>query len=270
MHKILTISLAVLASPLTHAQLPTIDDRDWIGVFVGFEKSTLKFQFGVEGAALVFPLFKDKQIYPYVKIPVTIELEETLPGGGFKRHPIIPASLESSQKPTTKLKSCDVTGKFEGDASFQVTLENDGGEVVMSGKLTDEGAFKDRDVRLVIVAEILNFYGREERKLEGNKQAFEDLVKESSLTYFTKEKKKERLNFAESLVRDSKASIVTNEAWVELAIVAKKTFRFEATGSSSLRLDPRRSSPLHRGAYVVWSQSAGDSNRAGSLVIEVD
>jgi hypothetical protein len=270
MNKTLVLSLALLAVPMSRAELPTIEDRDWTGIFVGFESSQLRFQFGADGSALIHPLFKDKRIYPYVRIPILIELEETLANGVLKRHPIVPSSLESSQEPTAKLKSCEVTGQFEGGASFRISIENAKGNVGLAGKLTDVGSYAAGSVRLVIVAEILNFYGREEKKLAADKKAFEDLVRESSLTYLDAKDKKKKLDFTQSLDVGSGGSIVTREAWVELAVIAKREFHFESVGPTSLRLDPRRNSPLHRGAFIVWGSEDAKAPQTGSFLIEVD
>ena len=167
--------------------------------FAGFESRSLRFQFLPDGTAIVHPLFKDKQSYPYVRIPLTISLEESLADGSTSSIPCCPESLESADKPTLKLKDSTVKGRFEGGGSFELTLAQKSATVVLGGKLLDPGTFSGSGVRLRISAEILNFYGREEKRLGNDPQAFGELVAKSSLSYTTKDRKRTKLDFSQSL-----------------------------------------------------------------------
>ena len=261
MKNLLIVLIAAAAVIPARAELQVLEDREWAGTFAGFESRSLRFQFLADGSAVVHPLFKDKQVYPYVRIPIRIELEESLADGSTKLHPVLPESLESSDKPTEKLKRSTVKGSFEGGATFEVTLAVKSGAVLFSGKLIDAGTFKDGRARLRIAAEILNFYGKDEKKLKNDPVALAELVAKSSLTYMANDRKRTELDFSESLGSGSTAVTGVREASVELAVVGPKTFEFEAAGASSLRLEPRVGGPLHRGFFVIWSPD--DGGKAG-------
>ena len=266
MKKLLIALIAAAAVIPARAELQTLIDREWAGTFAGFESRSLRFQFLADGSAVVHPLFKDKQVYPYVRIPIRIELEESLADGSTKLHPVLPESLESSDKPTEKLKRSTVKGSFEGGATFEVTLAVKSGAVLFSGKLIDAGTFKDGRARLRIAAEILNFYGKDEKKLKNDPVALAELVAKSSLTYMANDRKRTELDFSESLGSGTVAGV--REASVELAVVGPKTFEFEASGASSMRMEPRIGGPLHRGFFVIWIPDA-DSKAGGEASFSI-
>ncbi|MGB6220129.1 hypothetical protein [Haloferula sp.] len=244
------------------SELPSVNDRHWIGTFAGFENRSLRFQFLPDGSAIIHPLFKDKETYPYVRIPISITLEESLVDGSTKLHPVLPESLESPDKPTVKLKETTVKGSFEGGGTFELTLAQKSGAVLLSGRLLDLGNLDSSSVRLRITAEMLNFYGKDERRLENDPKAFAEVVAESSLTYTTKDRKQTSLDFSQSINGPSTTVSGVMDASVELAAVGPKVFGFTASGLSSLRLEPRRNGPLHKGFFVIWSP--GDSGKTGN------
>lgn len=261
--------IGVAAALPAWGELPTLDEKAWAGTFAGFESRSLRFQFLTDGAVVVHPLFKDRQSYPYIRIPVQITLEESLADGSTKLHPVLPESLETSDKATAKLKRSTVSGRFEGGAAFNLTLADKSGVVILDGSLTDPGDFKGKNVRLRIAAEILNFYGRDEKELANDPKAFGELVSKSSLNYTTTDRKQTKLDFSQSFASGSTMVTGVREAAVEFAPVGPKTFEFEATGESALRLEPRLKGPLHRGFFVIWSPGDGAGGKDATFMISV-
>jgi hypothetical protein len=261
MKTILLLSLAAFGTIPAHADLPSLQDRDWAGVFAGFENRSQRFSISTSGGLLVQPLFQDKKIFPYVRIPIVVSLEETLADGSTKLHPILPESLESAVEPTKKLRQGEVRGKFEGGVAFEIAVAEKGEALQLTGKLTDPGDFQGKKVRLRIAAEILNFYGNDERDLANNPKALVELVSKSWLTFSTKDRKQTKMNFSESFDSDGSKLAGVAEAEVAVKTLNGKKFIFEAEGASAMRLEPRRGPVLHRGFFIAWSPD--DSAKPG-------
>ncbi|WP_338686307.1 hypothetical protein [Haloferula helveola] len=267
-----SVVATVLTVAVVHAELPSLEEDGLQGTFSTFDNREMRFQLFVDGGGVIYPLFKDKQVFPYVKIPLSITLAEVLPNGVIEEHAIDPASLETDDKPTSNMKTTTIRGKFEGGGAFEAAFEEKRGALLVSSKLTDDAGLAGKELRLQVTAEILNFYGRELQKLGGDMKAFEALAKKSSLAVLGKDRKKSEFDFTQIIpgVLTSTSEAFSQEAEVELDVI-ERSFKFAADGKSGLKIDPRRKEQaLHYGCFIRWSPDDA-KNPAGSVfTIEVD
>lgn len=272
MNKFSAIVFALVSALPAGAALPTVDEPNWTSTFAAFENRNLRFQLFEDGNIVVHPLFKDKKVFPYVRIPVKISLEEMLPNGGTRVHELDADSLDSPDKPTLKLKSTTVRGKFAEGTTFELVAADNRGEVALEARLTQpaSGTASTPNIRILITAEVLNFYGRDEQKLGADSAEFRDLVSKSTLSYQTAERKKAKLDFRERLPDGgSEKNLEVGQAVTHLDIAGGKQFEFTAEGASMLRLSPRNDAPLHRGFFASWGRDAG-ARPADSASFRID
>lgn len=136
------ISSLVFSAPLSHAQLPQLGEKPWLGHFIGIKEK--KFQFGItsKGDAVLHPLKRDgTMVALFNPIKVNYEILETMPDGKVVSQQVKVDSLASAQPPVEDPKlPVTFTGKVTGDAAFEMTVAPERGGFSLSGKVTDKGS----------------------------------------------------------------------------------------------------------------------------------
>ena len=257
-----TFALLLHLIPGAQGALPDIGTQEWAGCFAGAKSTKARFKVFNEGGLLLEPIFSKGEPYPYVNIPVAYGIEKTMPNGAKRVLEIVPDSLESDDKTTTKFKETTIRGEVTGGATFEVIIEHHRGEISIGGKITSPGTHDAESLRFHVSARILNFYGRKKKELGNDRKAFEELVKDDFLKFKRTDGKRQKLDFIES--RDMRSEAINGpgiaEASVEIGSL-KKEFSFQATGKSAFTFSNRKGAELNQGMVLNWSPDAREDKR---------
>lgn len=255
------------------AGLPTMDNRAWLGYFVGFENK--KFQFGItsEGKAAIKIIGKKGEpVSQDLTIPVTFLVRETLPDGKVIDRKIKPESLESAQVATDKPQNVVFRGSVTGDAGFEVFVNEDNGGISLGGHLLDAGKLKN-PVRFFIELKIPDAYSK--AKKDGDKKqvkAFEEKIKKDRLQLAWTDKNRVKLALSDKVDANSKEINGPGiaAAQIEIAAYDDKQIQVTASEMSVLQLSGNQERPLHEGFSFIWAADPEkDPENKARLRIEV-
>jgi hypothetical protein len=261
----------LLFSPLVYADLPELEGKAWIGCFAGYKDRKVRFTIDTTGGMLIEPIYDGGNPRAYIKMPVTCGLEVTMPNGKKRIMEFLPESLETDDRGTTEFEATTIRGQFEGDAAFEIMIQQKRGVVSIGGRITAPGTYKPDAIRIHVSAQILNFYGRKKQELKNDPAAFEQLVSQDYVKLKWTNGKKHELDFIEprNLATEDVNGPGVEEAEVSIKSIDRK-FIYEATGNSALTLSNRKNAPLSEGMKMNWSPDAGKDPKAEArLVITV-
>jgi hypothetical protein len=239
------------------SELPVMHEKEWLGYFVGFENK--KFQFGIpsKGKAKIRVIGKtDKPIQNALSIPVDFVIEEIKPNGTTSVRTIRPETLESAQPATLKPKGIVFRGKVNGDATFEVFVDEEGGVISLGGRLLDVGKLTTNPLRFSIQLKIPNAYPSV--KKVGDKRlvkAFEDKIKRDRLQLTWTDGKHLKQHTDKPVDASSKEINGPGiaAAQVEFSTMAEKRIEVAATTNSSIALSNPQLAPLNEGFSIIWT-----------------
>lgn len=255
------------------AELPTMDDREWLGYFAGAK--TKNFQFGITAggdAAIRISKEKDVLLSQKLAIPVEFRIEETMPDGKVIARSIKPESLESTQTPTAKPKDVTIKGRVTGDIGFEVFLTEDRGVISLGGRLLEPGSLKN-PTRFCIATKVPSVYV--DATPDGDKKqqkAFEDKIKDDRVQINRKDGKRAKFSTMDPV--DGGSAEVTGPGLdgllIDISSYKGKKIQLSATPNSSLELKNASKRPLGDGFSVVWAADlAKDPKAEARLLIEI-
>src|SRR5690349_309249 len=105
----------LLAADAVQAELPTLNEKDWLGYFVGVDGRKAVFGILTKGTGLLRPIGSKGPVGNTLGIPIRVTVEEIKPDGKAALREIDPMSLQSEQKPTLKPVDVIYKGKVKGD-----------------------------------------------------------------------------------------------------------------------------------------------------------
>ncbi len=173
---LLVAGLTVFGGVLpVHADLPTLDDKEWLGYFVGVKNRDFRFDIDTKGGMTLLPLSVKKEDLDHrLRVKIDFQVEEIQPNGQVVVKNVMQDSLMSEQAPTHKPQDIVIKGKVTGDATFEAYLAEDRGVIVLGGKITSPGTLKN-PLRFSIFTRIPNAYPSS--KLTEDLGKFEALTK---------------------------------------------------------------------------------------------
>lgn len=256
------------------AELPIMEDKDWLGFFIGVK--TGDFKFGVAGDGKTTIKVTDKKgdtLSSKLTINLEFQVEQTKPDGKVATLKVLPETLESPDTPTTKPRKTVIRGKVKGDAQFEVTIDEARGGILLGGRLLDPGTLPKDSLRFKIDVKIPNSYEDIKRGTERKEiKAFEEKIKDDRVQLTYADKKRLKLSTTESVDAGSKeingAGITAAE--VEFSPYLGKKFEFAASPNSLLKLSSKQPGPLQDGFVMTWEADvAKDPQGAARLSIAV-
>lgn len=258
-----------LVPQAAHAELPMLD-APWLGMFGVYEDKSVQIVIKQNGELVVSPLLGSDKPGPYVNLPVTFGIEETMPNGRTRFHPILPDSLESPDGASDKFKKATLTGEVEGGARFELVIEVKRGEILIGGRIMEVGTLTQNPIRLLVSSRILNFYGKERLQLKNDPEAFEALIEDDYVKLKWSDGRRKKFDFIESLNAEDNGVSGPGSEEVEVEIKAiSKVFTFSASEASSLSLSNHQKA-LNMGFLVNWTvEAAKDPKGSARLSIEV-
>ena len=256
------------------AELPMMNDNDWLGFFIGVENNDFRFGVGADGkTTLRINRKKGDPISNKLTIDFIFQIEETKPDGKITIYKILPESLETSQEPTTKPKKTVFRGKVKGDATFEVTVDEARGGISLGGRLIDAGTLAKDSLRFSISAKIPNAYVDVDKPADRKEtKAFEDRIKGDQVALAYTDKKRSKLSTTESVDANSKE---INGAGIAAAEIGFSTYQGKKLGllaspGSVLALSAKQPGPLQDGFLITWTADAAkDPQGAARLNIEI-
>ena len=154
----LVTAAAILGGALpqsARAALPMLE-QPWLGRFAVAVDRNFKFYVSRDGT-MELELYDraDNSIGEQHVIAIWLVAEEVAPGGVVATWlTVVPESVESADPATDKLRKTTLRGKMAGNdpaatVSFEATIERDGSSILIGGRVTDPGPFKN-PVRLTV------------------------------------------------------------------------------------------------------------------------
>lgn len=261
------------------AQLPMLENP-WLGYFAVADEDKFRFLLASHGEFGIRVLNTAGAPIDAYPIPLQFLVVETLPDGTVRDLLMKWDTVESSDKPTAKLKKTvfrsKLTEQTTGQPTLEVTIENSGGMILASARITDKGAFDKNPLLPVIRVAFPCFYANEQVGREKwdkkqikdfDKMLGKDVVSLKHLDGKTvklacadkRELKPEEINAARSSLIE-----------VEIGAFQGRKIEFIAAPNSSLTLGNAGVASLHGGFGLQWSADAAkDPEGKAKLAIRV-
>lgn len=252
-----------------------MNDKDWLGFFIGVENDDLRFGVGADGKTTLRINRKKKgdPISNKLTVVFDFQIQETKPDGKIMIYKVMPETLESSKEPTTSPEKTVFRGKVKGDAEFEVTVDEARGGISLGGRLLDPGTLAKDSLRFTISVKIPNAYVDVDKPADKKEmKAFEERLKEDRVQLTYADKKRTKLSTTESIDAGSKE---INGAGITAAEVKFSTYQGKQLGllaspGSLMTLSAKQPGPLQDGFMITWTADAAkDPQGAARLNIEV-
>ena len=255
------------------AELPTLS-KPWLGYFVVVKNNRLEFGIPSNGKATLKVIGKKGDpVGEKLAVAVNFVVEEILPDGKISIKTLIPESLESSQPATDKPKKITFRGKVKGDASFEVSIDEDRGRILLGGKLIDRGTLTANPTRFSIHMKFPNAYPNDTKTGDKKEMAkFEEKISKDRVQLTKVGGKRLKLPNDKPVDTGSKEINDTgiDSAEIEFSSYQGKKYELDASENSKMTLSNPTIEPLHAGFTVIWAADpAKDPEGKARLTIDV-
>lgn len=254
------------------AQLPT-NDPPWLGDFAVFANRHYQLRIGIQGKILITPLSENrKSSGRSLALPVSIIIEETLPNGRVRLKKILPQTLQSADKPSTKLEKTVIRGQASGGVAFEVCIEQTHGVLTLGGGLLEQGPPRKNPLRFSLGVQFPSAYPREKKPDKQAAKAFQKKIDGDRIDLIWTDGKRKKQSFGQALDAASPALNGPGiaSAHVEISAYDGAQFRFSASPNSDMTLSNEKNQPLHEGFAIHWTPTATlDPERKARLSFEV-
>ncbi len=256
-----------LLSQAANAKLPQLNEKPFLGYFIGIKDRKLQFGVTSDGKAMLFPLKRDgSPVSLFNPIPVSYEILETMPDGKVVSKTIKVESLATTH-PATENPETPVTftGMVTGNAAFEVTVAEERGGFSLSGKITDKGTLTN-PLQFVIS---INFNpykeggGKDDEALE----KFEKKIKREELSLTTTDSKREKIEFLSSVNPAKLYSQGLTKAELKTEGFGGIGFGLEAVGKSKIMFEEKVEKPFWNGFTARWSVNEDGDPAQAKLIV---
>lgn len=253
------------------AQLPSLNEKLWLGHFLGLESRNFNFGVTSEGAAEMKIIGKkDEPLGSHSALKISFIVEETFPDGRTSQRRILPESLESDQPASLKIDDVVIRGKVTGDAGFEIFLTENRGTISLGGRITDPGSLTKNPLRFKIEAKFDDLYRYS--KQDGDKKAlkeFEEKTKNDRMQLVLADKKRIKHTPGDPVNATELSGPGVTALQMEISTYQGKKFEFLASENSSMMLVNKDSKPLHSGFSILWTaDTAKDPEAKARFSIE--
>lgn len=245
------------------AQLPALQEKPWLGHFVGYQQRG--FQFGIkEDGKMVFEAKNRKGSFMGFDkaVNITAEVVEMVGGKPVVKQ-IVPESLATSDKATDKPDKVTFRGKVTGDAEFETVIEFDGDTILLGGRLLGNGTLTN-PLHFQIRVRHADAYGKMQQDRVANE------AKKDRLEFVRMDKKKGKVEILEpiDLGSDEVSGKGLAEVGLELKCYEDRKFEYSPLGEGLLIMEsPRGQAAAPRDGFsVIWrADAAKDKDGKGRL-----
>ena len=254
-------------------ELPSLGKPPWTGYFVVY--SSKIYQFGIYASGeirLSAMAANNEPVMEKLVVPILVAIEETLPDGKVEIRKVQPGSLQSGQAASDRLEKAIITGKVAGDATFECTVEQSRGTILIGGRVLDPGTLKN-PLRLVVRAAFSSPYPYlKDNQNEKAAEVFKKKTKADGITFKRLDRKTDKLTVDQNV--DAASAEVNGpgiaEAEVKICSYDSRKFVFVASANSAITLENQAGQPLNKGFSIKWRpDSAKDPESRARLAIEV-
>ena len=254
------------------AELPALGNPPWTGYFVVY--SSKIYQFGIYASGefrLSAMAANNEPVMEKLVVPIVVAIEETLPDGKVEIRKVQPGSLQSAQAATERLGKAIITGKVAGDATFECTVEQSRGTILIGGRVLESGTLKN-PLRLVIRAAFSSPYPYlKDNQNEKAAEAFKKKTKADGIAFKRLDRKADKLPVDQNV--DAASPEVNgpgiSEAEVRICSYDDRKFVFVASSNSAITLENQAGQPLSKGFSIKWHPDPA-KDPAGSARIAID
>ena len=259
-------------SPVS-AELPAMQEKEWLGYFVGFANKKYQFGLTAQGKATIRLTGKDDgMISQKLVIPVDFIVEEIAPDGKVTVKYAQPESLESAQPATNKPQDVTIKGKVTGGATFEMYIDEDRGVMAFGGRVLDPGTLKN-PLRFSIRVKIPDVYADANKGIDKKEQkAFEEKAKSDRVQLSWTDGKRVKQDADKAVDANSKELNGPGiaAAQITLSPYLGKKLEFVSSANSAMNLVGEKAAPLHSGFSLVWiADQAKDPGGKARLSFEV-
>lgn len=258
------------------AQLPSLNDKDHLGYFVAADRRSFQFRIESNGRAVLNVMdAKGQPLNKDYAIPVTFNVEETLPDGKTISRRLNAESLQSEQEATTKPKDLTIKGTATGDIEFEVSVTEDRGAIILGGRLLNPAGLKNPtrfsiDVGIPKAVPKPKKDDEQDEKKAAKEQ--KERIKGDKVQLLWTDGKKARITSDQEVEGSSKEvsgpGITT--ASIEFAVFDDRKITVTASPNSSMRLSNKAKQSLSEGFTLSWSADpAKDPEGKARIALEV-
>ncbi len=274
--------VSVSGSIRAKADLPSLDDRKWVGCFAALETKLYEFSLTTQGKGKLEVIGKKgTPIGHTLGISIEFLVQETLPDGKVVTKAVRADTLESPQPATLKPENLVIRGKVTGDAEFEAYLTEARGTISVGGKLLSPGTLTKNPLRFGIRVNLPNAYPYENGKSEEKDskadakkaaKALEEKTKNDRLQLKFTDGKARKQSLTEA-VDASSAEVngpgISALSW-EVSTFQDKKILLVASENSVMKLTNGTAKPMNTGFAVTWTPDlAKDPDTKARLTIDV-
>lgn len=256
--RILLLAAAIAVAPAANADLPMMQEKPWLGFFIGYKDRDARFGVSSKGNTMFEPLNSDgKPIAVTNPIRIKYDIIETLPDGKIVRKKIdddaftsdSPAVLDP-EKPVT------LKGKVTGDATFEITVSEDRGAIFLTGRITDPGTIKN-PLHLAISMDFLPYKYNGGTQSPEQKKNFEKKAKRDEIRLELPNGERAKLDFLDTMNPAEKAKDGFSSAEIRTEGYGGLRWELSASENATLRFEDKGERPLFEGFSVTWTTNPG-------------
>lgn len=157
-HAIIRFSLILCAVQPAAAQLPSLSAAPWFGFFVGQQTAGCTLGVTSEGQIVFNPTKGSESPAGGWSFTFRPAIEEVTPDGKVVRRELDLTTLESAQPAEDQIEKLVFTGKVQGGAKMEVTVELNRNNFLIGGRVVDPGPSQNAK-RFILVGRSPRFYG---------------------------------------------------------------------------------------------------------------
>jgi hypothetical protein len=254
------------------AELPIMQDKEWLGYFVGAVSKERQFSIDATGKMVVKVFGKKGTLLPEkIALRIDYAIEETLPNGKITTKVVIPDSLESSQPATLKPKDLVIRGKVAGDATFELFVSEERGAISLGGRVVNPGQLTKDSLKLKFYVRFPNAYPSDNPGADKDKlKAFATKTSRDQLQLIFTDGKRSKHEGTKEIDANSAETNGPGISAVQMDFAAYEGHKLALTASpnSSMKLSNVAGKLLYSGFTAAWvADSAKDPDAKARLSI---
>ena len=248
------IALVMLTGPGFGGQLGSLQEKEWLGVFVGTEGRACDVAIRTKGVTEIYFKKNRERISAFVAFQARYVLEEQI-GGRWVRRGMTEDSLVSDQEPSLEAEEVTMTAVFTGETKIEIKHEFDRSETLIAVKVLEKKTKNPIRVGLeVVVPDLYRSIKAEEAERDVKKK-----IKGLEFRMVRSDGKKFKLDAGDLSKADLKLT--------DKALLGTKGLKYFSVDSDRIggheviltteeedygTLEPKQTKPLYHGLYVRW------------------
>lgn len=248
------IAIVTLTGPGFGGQIGSLDEKQWLGVFVGVEGRSFDVAIRTKGLTEIYFKKNRKRISLSLALQVRYVVEEQV-GGKWVRRTMTEDSLESDQEPSLEAEKVTMTASFTGETKVEIGHEFDKSEILIAVKVVEKKT--KNPVRVGVEVVVPNLY--QSIKAEEKERDVKKMIKGYQLRMVRSDGEKIRLAAADLCKTDMKLTdkeVLGAKGVKHFSVESDRIAGCEVSLTTEEEdygtLEPKQTKPLFHGLYVRW------------------